>query len=313
LEVLKSRGIETRVPAPCGLAPALAVHAQPYLDFLAIAWLQWSEIDGHGPEVWPSYFPYWSGRPDQDTRPACPTEAILGQAGWYLGDLSSPPGPSTWLSAMRSYETAVAGAQSILDGEAHAYALCRPSGHHARSDRAAGLCFLNNAAIAAQLLRGKFDRVAVLDIDVHHGDGTQEIFYRRPDVLTVSIHADPRHAYPFFTGHAHEAGFGAGLGANLNLPLPRGAGRGQMLAAVDVAAKSIRDFAADALVFAVGFDAHNDDPVGLCALGDDDFGEIAQTVKALGVPTLIVHEGGYAIDVIGRCLDAVLGPFLTAS
>ena len=138
---------------------------------------------------------------------------------------------------------AATAAQLVLDGEDAAYALCRPPGHHAYRDIASGFCFLNNSAVAAAHLRLKHERVAILDVDVHHGNGTQGIFYERPDVLTVSIHADPAHYYPFFWGHAHERGAGQGLGTNLNIPLPIGTGDDGYMQALTAAEKMIRAFA----------------------------------------------------------------------
>ena len=229
--------------------------------------------------------------------------------GWYLGDLSVPMGPHTWTSVLRSAETAAAAADAVLAGERAAYALCRPSGHHARADRATGFCYLNNTALAAQRLRGRFARVAIVDVDAHHGDGTQQIFYGRADILTMSVHADPSDYYPFFTGYPSETGHGAGEGFNLNLPLPHGSGGGAMATALDAAAERVRAFGAEALVVALGYDAHRDDPIGVLTLDAQDFGEVGRRLRALGLPTLVVQEGGYAIEAIGGCLDAFLGGF----
>jgi acetoin utilization deacetylase AcuC-like enzyme len=307
LGALKKHGISPATPEAHGSAAALTVHTPTYVAFLETIWQRWSLLPNHGPEVWPNYFPYWSGRPEDTSRPPCPAESVVGQVGWYLGDLSAPMGPHTWLSSLRSSETALSAAAAVVSGDKTAYALCRPSGHHARTDRAAGLCFLNNTAIAAQHLRRRFDKVAVLDIDVHHGDGTQQIFYNRDDVFTVSIHANPAKAYPYFTGYAHESGHAAGDGFNLNLPLEIGSDGSAMEAAVETALERIKAFGTEALVVAVGFDAHRDDPVGLLKLEAADFGVVARKVRALGLPTLAVQEGGYAIDAIGDCLDAFIG------
>ena len=193
------------MPAACGLDPVHAVHAPHYVEFLQTAWDNWQTLPAErGPEAWPSTFPYWSGRPDQDVRPPCPATGFLGQLGWYLGDLSVPVGPNCWISALRSAETAVAGASAIADGARLAYALCRPSGHHARADRASGFCYLNNTAIAAQHLADRGARVAILDVDAHHGDGTQAIFYHRDDVFFASTHTDPSSYYPHDFGYADE-------------------------------------------------------------------------------------------------------------
>ena len=306
LGALAARGIATQMPAAYGIAPALGVHAPHYLEFLAGVWERWAQLPDHGPEVWPNTFPYWSGRPEDAARAPCPAEGLVGQVGWYLGDLSVPMGPKTWISALRSCETAVSAADALAAGESACYALCRPSGHHARADRASGFCYINNTAVAAQRLRERCERVAILDIDAHHGDGAQQIFYARADVLTISIHADPLNYYPFFTGYVSETGCGEGEGFNLNLPLAHGADGDAMMAAIAIAAERIRAFAPQALVVALGFDAHRLDPIGVLKLEAEDFGRCGAAVRGLGLPTLIVQEGGYAMAAIGACLAAFL-------
>lgn len=305
LEALSRNGISPERPAESGVTPMHGVHTPDYVTFLQTAWERWTELPDHGPEVWPNTFPYWSGRAETPTRPPCPAHGLVGQIGWYLGDLSVPLGPQSWRSILRSCETAVAAADAVTPGHA-VYALCRPSGHHARADRATGFCYINNTSVAAQRLRSRFARVAILDVDAHHGDGTQQIFYARDDVLTISIHADPDDYYPFFNGYAGETGFGAGLGFNLNLPLPHGSGGETFLQAVDAAIRRIESFRPDALVIALGYDAHRQDPIGVLKLEARDFAAIAGRVAALKLPTLVVQEGGYAIEVIGDCLDAFL-------
>lgn len=309
LGALEQHGIAPELPAAHGKEPVLAIHSEGFVTFLETIWRRWLELPERGPEAWPNTFPYWSGRTDEAMRPPCRPTGIMGQLGWYLGDLSVPVGEHCWTSTLRSAETAVSGADAVLAGERAVYALCRPSGHHARADRATGFCYLNNTAVAAQRLRTKFGKVAILDVDAHHGDGTQQIFYRRDDVLTISVHADPSNYYPFFTGYADECGDGPGEGFNLNLPLAHGASGAGMAAAVDEAGRAIRDFGAEALVIALGYDAHKDDPIGVLKLDAPDFGAIGAQVKAMGLPTLVVQEGGYAIEAIGDCLNAFLGGF----
>jgi acetoin utilization deacetylase AcuC-like enzyme len=306
LGALQSQGISPQTPTADYPEARAAVHTKGFLQFLETAWERWQQLPERGPEVWPNTFPYWSGRPEDAARQDCPAEHIIAQAGWYLGDLSVPMGPNTWLSVRESCNTAVTTADAVRNGERLAYALCRPSGHHTRSDRASGFCYVNNTAVAAQRLRSTFNRVAVLDVDAHHGDGTQQIFYGRPDVLTISIHADPRNYYPFFTGYVEEIGIGDGAGSNLNLPLTHGSSGGAMFTAIDRAAEAIRTFGADALVVALGFDAHARDPIGVLKLESQDFGGVGERVKALGLPTVVVQEGGYAIDTLGDCLTAFL-------
>jgi acetoin utilization deacetylase AcuC-like enzyme len=306
LGALAARGVAPEASVAHGIAPALGVHTPSYLQFLAGVWDRWAQLPDYGPEVWPNTFPYWSGRPEDASRPPCPAEGIVGQVGWYLGDLSVPMGPHSWTSILRSSETAASAADALAAGESAVYALCRPSGHHARADRATGFCYLNNTAVAAQRLRARFERVAILDIDAHHGDGTQQIFYNRADVLTISIHADPINYYPFFTGYAAEKGCAAGEGFNLNLPLPHGSGGEAMSRAIETAAQRIHAFAPQALVVALGFDAHRLDPIGVLKLEAEDFAGCGALVRALSLPTLVVQEGGYALGAIGDCLGAFL-------
>ncbi len=308
IRALAGLGVPTAAPERDDQAARLAVHTAGFVHYLSTAWERWQTLPNHGPEVWPNTFPYWSGRPEDRARPDCPAGHIVAQTGWYLGDLSVSIGPDTWQSIRASTNTAVAAADAVATDRGTAYALCRPSGHHARADRASGFCFLNNTAIAAERLRTTFDRVAILDVDAHHGDGTQQIFYSRPDVLTISIHADPANYYPFFTGYERERGVGAGAGLNLNLPLAHGSTGEGMFSAVDSAAAAIRAFNAGVIVVALGFDAHARDPIGVLKLESDDFAGVGARVRALGLPTLVVQEGGYAIDAIGDCLAA----FLTA-
>jgi len=194
----------------------------------------------------------------------------------------------------------------VAGGARAAYALCRPPGHHAFADLAGGFCFLNNSAIAAERLRAGGMRPAILDVDVHHGNGTQGIFYGRCDVLTVSIHADPARFYPFFWGHAHERGTGAGLGANLNLPLARGTGDEDYLATLGTALARIAAFGADAIVVALGLDAHVDDPFRGLAVTTPGFTRIAAAIAGAGLPVLCVQEGGYVSDALGANLTAFL-------
>jgi acetoin utilization deacetylase AcuC-like enzyme len=306
LAVLDEHGIVPEKSVKCGIGPALKIRTLYYLHFLQTVWDRWALLPDHGPEVWPNTFPYYSGRVEADARPPCPATGIVGQIGWFLGDLSVPMGPQTWVSSLRSCETAISAADALLSGEPTVYALCRPSGHHARTDRASGFCYLNNAAVAAQHLHQRYGKVAIVDVDAHHGDGTQQIFYNRGDVLTISVHADPDNYYPFFTGYSGEIGRGEGEGANLNIPLPHGSSGPVMIPAIERAAASVRAFGAEALVFALGYDAHKDDPIGVLRLESDDFGDIGRQVKALGLPTLVVQEGGYAVDAIGGCLSAFL-------
>ena len=236
----------------------------------------------------------WRFRPGNDRQHASgalrrtyPTH-IVGRLGWHTIDTSCPIGPGTWAAACAATDVATTAAQLVMDGEDATYALCRPPGHHAYRDLASGFCFLNNSAVAAAQLKLKHERVAILDVDVHHGNGTQGIFYERPDVLTVSIHADPSSSIPFVWGYAHERGAGPGLGANLNIPLPKGTGDDDYIKAIGEAQKTIRAFAPGALVVALGLDASEHDPLAGLAVTTAGFRFISAAIA--GLPTVFVQE-----------------------
>jgi acetoin utilization deacetylase AcuC-like enzyme len=235
--------------------------------------------------------------------------SAVGQAGYHMADTACPISDKTWTSAYWSAQTAVSAAEEVLNGARAVYGLARPPGHHAFADMAGGFCFLNNSAIAAQHLRRAHERVAILDVDLHHGNGTQGIFYERPDVLTVSIHADPVRFYPFFWGNASERGEGPGLGYNLNLPLPRHSADAAFLEALDAALDRIRAFAPSALVVALGLDAFEGDPFGGLSVTTDGFTSIGERCASLGLPTAIIQEGGYVCDALADNLTAVLTGF----
>ena len=178
--------------------------------------------------------------------------------------------------------------------------MARPPGHHAAADSFAGYCYLNNAAIAAQAWTDRGARVAIVDVDYHHGNGTQQIFYERDDVLFVSIHADPVREYPYFAGYADERGAGAGAGFNLNLPLEAGVTNARYLAILDQALAAIADFAPRFLVLSAGFDTFGGDPIGDFALTADAYPLIGERIAMLDLPTLVVQEGGYAVAALGE-------------
>jgi acetoin utilization deacetylase AcuC-like enzyme len=308
---LAAHGIAVATPPDYGRAPLETVHSADYLDFLAGAYARWTAVKQPGLEpgieVLPNLSPYRDA--GQPQRGPCPSPSIVAQAGYYLRDLSCPIGPHTWHSVLRSAHSAVAAADAVRQTGAAAYALCRPSGHHACRDSASGFCYVNNSACAAHRLLQHYGRVAVLDVDAHHGDGTQHIFYDSADVLTVSTHADPAGYYPFYSGYAHERGTGAGVGCNLNLPLPHGAGSEPFLLALDAGLAALRDFAPRALVLPLGFDTYKDDPVSVLKVEIDAYRRVGERIGALGLPTVIVQEGGYKVDAMGTALDAFLGGF----
>jgi acetoin utilization deacetylase AcuC-like enzyme len=279
------------------------VHAPDFVDFLETAWDEWAALGETGDALayaWPA----------TDLRRDVPPDHIDGKLGFYAIDAAVPITPGTWAAVRSSADCALTGARHLAGGAPSAFALCRPPGHHAGARAMGGFCYLNNAAIAAQYLRDHgSSRVAVLDVDYHHGNGTQAIFYDRGDVFFASLHGDPRQEYPFFLGHADERGHGAGLGANANYPLPWGTTGVAYLAALDRAIADIAGFAADSVVVSLGVDTFAEDPISHFALGPDDFTAIGQRIAILGKPTLFVMEGGYAVADIGRNVVAVLTGF----
>ncbi len=302
VDVLKgaaeAAGYSFSAPLDAGMGPIAAVHSAEYLTFLQTIHARWSRIVGAAPEVIPNIHP--ANRTDSYPKSA------IGQAGFHQADTACPIAAHTWDSAYWSAQSAITGADLVAGGETGVYALCRPPGHHAFGDLAGGFCFLNNSAIAAERLRAQGFRPAILDVDVHHGNGTQGIFYRRADVLTVSIHADPARFYPFFWGHAHERGEADGLGANLNLPLARGTGDDAYLETVELALTQIASFGADVLVVALGLDASIDDPFKGLAVTQDGFRRVGARLRRAGLPMLLVQEGGYLSETLGANLTSVL-------
>jgi len=288
------------------------VHTQGYVDFLRTAWERWSSFKNAGPEILPNVHPYRAAS-DAAARWPLRAESVIAQAGHYLGDLACAIGSGTWESALGSAQTALAAAEAVLAGDHAAYALCRPPGHHAAADRAAGFCYLNNAAIAGAFLLQHFKRVAILDIDTHHGDGTQWIFYDRADVQFASIHTDPANYYPYFSGYADEYGVGEGEGFNLNLPLAPHSGDAEFLDALDDAFAAIQAHRSEALLVSAGFDAHERDPLSVLKITTDGYRRIGDAIAALKLPTVIVQEGGYNLDMLGANLIAFLGGFNLAS
>jgi acetoin utilization deacetylase AcuC-like enzyme len=289
-------------PPPIDEAALATVHDRRYLTFMDSVWTRWPRMPDAAPYPAPNV--HALGRPTLP--PAGYPDSVVGQCGYHLGDGSCPITGDTWTSARASAASAAHGAKLLLDGERLVYALCRPPGHHAAADMAAGFCYLNNAAIAAELLTRAGRRTAILDIDVHHGNGTEAIFYDRADVLTVSIHADPKRFYPFFWGHAEERGRGAGEGFNLNLPLPRGSGIDAYRVALDVALARVSQFMPQALVLAAGLDISADDPFKGFAIATAEFHIIGEAIAGLGLPMLVVQEGGYPSPSLGANLLSLL-------
>ena len=238
---------------------------------------------------------------------ARPGPHVVGHAGWYTADAACPIGPGTWEASLSAAGCALAAAEAAAAGKT-AYALCRPPGHHAYAARAGGHCYINNAALAVEaLLAAGAKRVATLDIDSHHGNGTQGIFWERGDVLTISVHGDPNRYYPWFVGHAEERGAAAGAGLNLNLPLPIGSDDAAWLAAIETGLAAIRAFRPDALVVPLGFDASKDEPLNALSVTEEGFARAGAMIGRLGLPAVLTQEGGYNTDVLDILLSRFLG------
>jgi acetoin utilization deacetylase AcuC-like enzyme len=297
LQELRRRGL-----GPIETAPAFddavirRVHAPRYVGFLQGAWAEWVALDpaNAARDAFPSYWPIRTFR--SDVLPA----SFAARMGLFSCDAGSPLTAGTWTAAHAGAGCAIAAAQRVAGGERAAFVLTRPPGHHAGADFFGGYCFLNNAAIAAQTLReAGLARVAVLDIDYHHGNGTQAIFYERADVQFTSIHGDPHTEYPYYLGYADEQGAGAGLGFNRNLPLPKGSGFAAWREALRFALQGIAAFGPDALVVSLGLDTFVGDPIAGFTLQSPDYLVIGNDIALAGWPAVFVFEGGYAVAEVG--------------
>ncbi|MGV6395780.1 histone deacetylase family protein [Pseudomonas caspiana] len=295
LQAVDTLGFDIREPADYGLDPLLGVHSAAYLTFLENAHADWKKMpDDWGDEVMSNIF----------VREPNALRGILAKAARYLADGSCPVGANTWRSAYWSAQSAVAAAKAVLDGEPAAYALCRPPGHHARAEAAGGFCYVNSAAVAAQVLRERFQRVAVLDTDMHHGQGIQEIFYDRDDVLYASIHGDPENFYPGVAGFEEEQGAGAGLGFNVNFPMPHGSSEAVFMDKLEQSLEAIKAFDAQVLVLSLGFDIYELDPQSQVAVTRKGFARLGERVRNLGLPCVIVQEGGYHLKTLADNAEA---------
>tara|TARA_B110000503_G_scaffold101592_1_gene151781 strand:+ start:1707 stop:2735 length:1029 start_codon:yes stop_codon:yes gene_type:complete len=281
------------------------IHDKGYLTFLDTIWQRWTQA-GHQGEAIPNI---WQSRSMPSQRIP---HHIQGQLGYYslAGETSISDGTAE--AAWASAHVALTAADLIHQGDSGAFALCRPPGHHASKDQYGGYCFINNAAIAAQKLRHDgAQKVAILDVDFHHGNGTQDIFYQRNDVFYCSIHGDPMEAFPYFLGFADETGEGLGLNHNLNLPLQRGTAYAIWRQALSHALRKIGDFKADVLIISLGVDTFENDPISFFKLKSDDFIDMGRTIASMSLPTLFVMEGGYAVEEIGTNTVNVLKGFET--
>jgi acetoin utilization deacetylase AcuC-like enzyme len=293
LDRVRATGLgEVIAPANFGLDPVRKVHDEHFVNFLSTAWTEWVAAGNRGeaiPDSWPA----------RRMSLRCPSH-INGKLGYYAMASETSISAGSWEAAQAAADVALTAARTVSEGARSAFGLCRPPGHHAARDMYGGYCFLNNAAIAAQYFRDHgAARVAILDVDFHHGNGTQDIFYDRSDVLYLSLHGDPAHTFPYFTGYADEIGAGAGAGFNVNIPLPKHTEFGEWRDALQTALSRTQAFRPDALVVSLGVDTFVGDPISFFRLQSSDFTTMGQLIATVKVPTLFVFEGGYAVADVG--------------
>ncbi|MBO6890371.1 MAG: histone deacetylase family protein [Roseibium sp.] len=303
LKAVRDRNVgDIIAPEEFPVRPIHRVHAPDYVSFLENFWDSWTTA-GRSKEAFPFVWPIRSLRPDVEV------SHIDGLLGRYSMDAGTPLGEHTYKAARASVDTALTGAKLLQGGEQAAFALCRPPGHHAGFDFFGGYCFFNNAAVAAQYLRDNgLNRVAILDVDYHHGNGTQALFYDRPDVLFLSIHADPKDEYPYFLGYADETGEHAGTGFTRNWALPPGTDWESYAPALQEACRWLQVYKPEALIVSLGLDCYEHDPISGFKFKSDDFFRLGERLAKVGLPTLFLLEGGYAVDVLGEnCVNVLEG------
>jgi acetoin utilization deacetylase AcuC-like enzyme len=286
-------------PTDHAVAPIAAVHDEGLIRFLAEAW---SDLQAQGVQREAVVAEGFNVRALTEgmSAPSLEPRAISGRTGYWSFDTSTPIVAGTYAAARAAVDVALTAVDLVLGGETAAYGLCRPPGHHAARSMYGGYCYFNNAAIAAEaVVRATGEAVAILDLDFHHGNGTQQIFWRRGDVLYVSLHADPDRQYPFFLGRAEETGEGPGAGANLNLPLPAGTSDERYLAEMDRALEAIAATPGSVVVVSLGFDSYRDDPLGDFALTTGGYHEMGRRLARLGRGLVILQEGGYFRPALG--------------
>lgn len=300
-------GLMVTTAKDIGIDPILAVHDFDYVDFLKHGYEEWMAVDeGMGEEVQTTIYV-----PNNNSG-----LGILAKAAKYQADGSAPIGKHSWTSIYWSAQTALNAADTLLDDSdinKNNIQICltRPAGHHARKNAAGGFCYLNNAAIIAEHLRQKFQKIAIIDTDMHHGQGIQEIFYDRKDVLYTSVHGSPINFYPVVAGHEQERGQGVGYGYNVNFPMPHGIDEAGFFHHVDKAIETVALFNPDVIVHVLGFDVYEDDPQAKCQVSTQGFKTLAQKLKALNKPVIVLVEGGYCIEKLNENLQAFLSGFIS--
>ena len=286
-------------PTAFGIDPVRAVHDERLIDYLEHAWQDWQARGTGADAIMPDAFLHPEVRAGMDAAPI--PASPCGQAGYFCFDTATPIVSGTYEATRLACDAALTAAEAVAGGEHIVYALTRPPGHHSARAVFGGYCYLNQAAVAvAWLAEETHDRVAVLDVDYHHGNGTQQIFYDRADILYTSIHADPSRAFPYFAGHADETGAGAGMGTTFNQPMAAGVSDGQYLDAIGKALARIEAFRPGVLVVSLGFDTYGTDPIGDFALTTPVYHEVGRRTGALELPLVIIQEGGYDIGHLGR-------------
>ncbi len=280
----------------------LSVHSHPYVAFLQNAWQKWQDA-GYSGDVLPMTYPY-------NVRRAEPPKDIDGEAGYYAASADCVITETSWSAIKAGADCALSAAQYIHDTGGTSLALTRPPGHHAGREYMAGYCYLNYAAIAAQYMRDAgAAKVAILDVDFHHGNGTQDIFYARDDIFFASLHGEPDYHFPYFWGHKDEIGSGIGSGFNANYPLPAGTHYSAWKEALMSALERITDFGADALIVSLGVDTFENDPISSFKLKTPDYADYGREIAALNLPSVLIMEGGYGVPEIGDNLAGVLSGF----
>jgi len=293
LEALKESDVGViKAPSSCDKSVLKKVHDEAYLQFLETAWGEWMQIHGDIdalPLIWPV----------RGLRQIIP-QHIDGKISYYAMDAGTPITSGTWEAIMAAVDVTLSAQRAVSEGKRSAFALCRPPGHHASRDCYGGYCFINNAAVAAEsFIQQGMKKVAIVDIDYHHGNGTQNIFYHRNDVMFISIHADPKFEFPYFLGYADEKGQGEGKGFNINYPLPMGSHYAPWKQALMDALINIKSFGAEALVVSTGLDTYKGDPISEFKLDSPDYIDIGKLISEVNLPTLFVLEGGYAVEKLG--------------
>lgn len=282
-----------------------AVHDAGLIAYLETAWEHWRVEGGlqggatNAQEIFPDTILHPAIR--EGMGPAPEPQSPVGRAGYWCWETMTPIVPGSYQAARAAVDVALTASDAVLQEDQHSYALVRPPGHHSPRAAFGGYCFFNNAAIAAEYLsRESGGRIAILDVDYHHGNGTQQIFYDRGDVLYCSLHADPNHAYPYFVGFADEIGTGEGEGTTMNIPLPAGSNNERYLSHIDAAIARLQDFDPTILVVSLGFDTYGQDPIGNFSLTTDVYHEVGRRVGGLGLRVLVVQEGGYFVPHLGE-------------